>query len=91
MVLVPEPPVIGFGLNGALAPEGSPLTLKFTLPVKPPDGLTDAVKLVPLPCVMVREDGVAEMEKSGVGAEFTTNVTVVEWVRLPQVPVIVSV
>ena len=29
--------------NVALAPEGSPLTLKFTLPVKPPDALTVAV------------------------------------------------
>jgi hypothetical protein len=42
---------------------------------------------------MVREDGIAEMEKSGVGAAFTTNVTVVEWVRfgLVLLPVIVSV
>jgi hypothetical protein len=42
---------------------------------------------------MVREDGEAEMEKFGVGAEFTTKVTVVEWVRfgLVLVPVIVSV
>jgi hypothetical protein len=40
---------------------------------------------------MVREDGVAEMEKSGGTAEFTTKVTVVEWMRLPFVPVIVSV
>ena len=90
-MLVPEPPVIGFGLKGAVAPEGSPLTLKFTLPVKPPDGLTVAVKLVPLPCVMVRDDGVAEMEKFGVAAGFTTRVTIVEWMRLPLVPVIVSV
>jgi len=42
MVLFPEP-AIGFTLNVALAPEGSPLTLKFTLPVKPPDGVTVAV------------------------------------------------
>jgi hypothetical protein len=43
MVLFPEPPVTGFGLNVALAPEGSPLELIVTLPVKPPDGLTVAV------------------------------------------------
>jgi hypothetical protein len=43
MMLVPEPPVIGFVLNVALAPEGSPLKLKLTLPVKPPDGVTVAV------------------------------------------------
>jgi hypothetical protein len=41
--------------------------------------------------VTVCEDGVAEIEKSAVTAAFTTNVTVVEWVRLPLVPVIVSV
>jgi hypothetical protein len=43
MLLDPEPPLIGFVLNVALAPEGSPLTLKVTLPVKPPDGVTLAV------------------------------------------------
>jgi hypothetical protein len=42
MLLDPEP-LIGFVLNVALAPEGSPLTLKVTLPVKPPDGDTLAV------------------------------------------------
>jgi len=43
MVLFPEPPLIGFVLNVALAPEGSPLTLKLTLPVKPPEAVTVAV------------------------------------------------
>jgi hypothetical protein len=42
-VLFPEPPLIGFELNVALAPVGSPPTLKVTLPVKPPDGATVAV------------------------------------------------
>ena len=42
-MLVPEPSLIGFVLNVALAPEGSPLTLKVTLPAKPPDGVTVAV------------------------------------------------
>jgi hypothetical protein len=43
--------------------------------------------------VTVCEDGEAEIEKFGVPAEFTTRVTVVEWVRLglALVPVIVSV
>jgi len=39
----------------------------------------------------VRVAGDAEMVKSGVGAGFTTSVTVVECTRLPLVPVIVSV
>jgi len=43
MLLFPEPPVIGFVLKVALAPEGSPLTPKLTLLVKPPDGVTIAV------------------------------------------------
>lgn len=43
MVLLPEPPVMGFGLNVALAPDGSPLALKVTLPVKPFTGETVAV------------------------------------------------
>jgi hypothetical protein len=41
--------------------------------------------------VTVREDGEAEMEKPGVPVEVTTKVTVVEWLRLPLVPAIVSV
>jgi hypothetical protein len=42
MLLVPDP-LIEAGLNVALAPEGSPVVLKLTLPVKPPDGVTVAV------------------------------------------------
>jgi hypothetical protein len=43
MLLLPEPPLIEVGLNEAPAPEGRPLALKLTLPVKPPDGVTVAV------------------------------------------------
>jgi hypothetical protein len=43
MVPLPEPPVMGLGLKLALAPEGSPLAVKVTLPVKPPDAVTVAV------------------------------------------------
>jgi len=43
MVLVPEPPVIEVGLNVAVAPDGSWLTPKLTLPVKPPDAATVTV------------------------------------------------
>jgi hypothetical protein len=41
--------------------------------------------------VTVCEDGEAEMEKFGETAAFTTRVTVVEWPRVPLVPVNVSV
>jgi hypothetical protein len=43
MVLLPVPPLIEVGLNVALAPVGSPLAVKLTVPVKPPDGDTVAV------------------------------------------------
>ena len=43
MELLPEPPRIGFVPKVAVAPEGSPLTLKFTLPVKLFSGATVAV------------------------------------------------
>ena len=44
MLSVDEPePLIEPGLNVALAPEGNPLTLKLTVPVKPLAALTFAV------------------------------------------------
>ena len=42
-VLLPDPPLIGFGLNVALAPDGNPLTLRVTLLLKPPDGVSVTV------------------------------------------------
>jgi hypothetical protein len=42
-VLLPEPLLIGFGLNVALAPEGSPVVFKLTEPLKLPDGVTVTV------------------------------------------------
>lgn len=89
-VLFPEP-AIGFTLNVGLAPEGSPVTLKLTLPLKLPDGVTVAVKRVELPAVTACEAGDAESKKFPELAEFTTKVTVAEWEKPPPVPVIVSV
>ena len=43
-VMVEEPDVVtDAGLKLALAPDGSPLALKVTVPVKPPAGVTVAV------------------------------------------------
>jgi hypothetical protein len=43
-VIVDEPDVVtDAGLKLAVAPDGSPLALKVTVPVKPPDGVTVAV------------------------------------------------
>ena len=64
MVEDPEP-VTEVGLKLALAPLGRPLTLKLTMPVKPPNAVTDAVYEVPPPCVTVCDAGEAAMEKSG--------------------------
>jgi hypothetical protein len=62
-VELPEP-ATDVGLKVPVAPLGRPLTLKLTLPVKPPDGVTVAAYEVPVPAVTVRELGVAEMAKS---------------------------
>ena len=43
IVLLPEPPLTGLGLNVALAPKGSPLALKVTLAAKPLSAVTVAV------------------------------------------------
>ncbi len=43
-VIVEEPDVFtDSGLKLALAPPGNPLTLKLTVPLKPPDGVTVTV------------------------------------------------
>jgi hypothetical protein len=66
-VIVEEPEVVTeAGEKLAVAPEGSPLALKVTVPVKPPDGVTVAVYVVLAPRTTLCELGVAETEKSGV-------------------------
>jgi hypothetical protein len=89
MVSVDVPlPFTEVGLKVAVEFVGSPLILNDTVPVKPLIGVTVTVYVALLPRVTVSEEGEAETEN-----EFTTRVTVVEWVRLGLVlvPVIVSV
>ena len=84
-------PVAGFGLKLAVAPVGSPLALRLTLPVKPPVRVMLIVYVVLAPAEMDREVGEAESEKSAAGAgAVTTSVTDVAWLRLPLTPVIVT-
>src|SRR5271157_1471459 len=45
--------VVGFGLNAAVTPLGSPDAAKVTLPVKPPCGVTVMPLVALLPCVRV--------------------------------------
>jgi hypothetical protein len=64
-VEVPEPPLIELGLKLAIAPMGKPLAERFTVLLKPFDGLTVTVVLVLLPAVTVAEAGESETLKSG--------------------------
>lgn len=83
--------VAGFGLNEAVTPPGRPEADRLTFPLKPFCGVTVMV-LVPLAaCVMLRVLGEDERAKLGAKAAVTVSVTVVELVKLPEVPAIVTV
>lgn len=58
---------VGFGENAAVTPLGSPLTEKFTLPAKPPEGVMIIAVWPLLPRRMVSFAGDAEREKLGAG------------------------
>jgi hypothetical protein len=76
------------GLNEAITPLGRPVADSATLPLKPFSGLTVMV-LAPLePCVTVKVLGAAESVKVGGGP--TVSETVVAFVKLPAVPVMVT-
>jgi hypothetical protein len=85
--------VVLVGLNEAVTPLGKPEgdTDKLTLPVKPFSGVTKMV-LPPLaPCMIDRLDDEAESEKLGGGtAAVTVRLIVVVWVKVPEVPVMVT-
>lgn len=82
-------PVVLPGLNAGVTPLGRPEADKLTLPLKPLSGFT-VIVLVPLaPCVMVKLLGEAESVKFGGG--LTVRESVVELVKLPAVPVMVTV
>ena len=83
--------VAGLGLKEALTPLGKPDADKLTLPLKPFWGVSEIV-LEPLaPCVTVKLLGEAESVKLGAGTEFTVRAMVVLFVKLPEVPVMVTV
>lgn len=64
IVVLPEV-VIVVGLNVADRPDGAPLALKETVPVKPDPGVTVTATLVPLPATTVAELGDGEIENDG--------------------------
>jgi len=84
-------PVVGFVPNAAVTPLGNPDAASVTLPVNPFLSVTVMV-LVPLvPWVTVRLLGEAESVKLGDAAALTVRASVVDAVRLPEVPVMVTV
>lgn len=87
---VPEP-VTDVGLNVAVVREGKPLTLKLTVPLKPLSAVTVTVYEVVPGRPTVCELGEAEIKKSVVLTELTISVTLVEWIALPDVPVMAIV
>jgi len=81
----PEPPVITVGLRLQWIPVvGDVELVRFTVPANPLVGLTVIVEVSAELTFPVTPVGLAEMVKSSI-----TNVAVVEWVRVPLVPVIV--
>jgi hypothetical protein len=86
-VEVPEL-LTGFGEKLPVVREGSPLTLKATVELNPPEAVTFTVYFTDDPRCTVWEVGVTEMEKSPVA--LTTSVAEVEWLSEPLVPVIVN-
>jgi hypothetical protein len=91
-VIVEVPLVVTVaGEKLAVAALGNPLALRVTIPANPFSALMVTVYVVELPAVTVCVEGATPMEKSGTTAVATTRLEVAECVRLPLVPVIVSV
>ena len=81
--------VTGFAEKLAATPLGSPETVRLTGWLKSPTEVTVIVTGEELPLLMLREVGMAPRLKSG--GTLTVRETVAECVRLPLVPVIVTV
>src|SRR6266478_1967885 len=81
--------VVLLGLNDAVTPLGRPDADKFTLPLKPFCGVTVIALVLVVPCDIVKLLGEAERAKFGGG--FTVRETVALLVKLPDVPVTVTV
>jgi hypothetical protein len=89
-VEVPEP-VTEVGLKVPVTRDGSPLTLKLTAPANPLVPVMVTVYVPDDDRATLRLVGETEMVKFGGFTEFTVRVTVVVWVRAPEVPVMVMV
>jgi hypothetical protein len=69
--------VVGFVPKVAVTPEGKPDADRLTLPVKPPEGVTEIVVFPLLPWMTVTLEGEAESEKLGLATGFTVSEIVV--------------
>ena len=86
---LPLPPATVAGVNDQLACDAvNPARDSDTSPTKPFTGDTATVYDTPPPAVVLADEGATPTAKSGGGE--TTNVAETEWLRLPEVPVIVS-
>jgi len=83
--------VAGFVPKDAVVPLPIPLADNVTAPVKPPDGVIVTVLVPCEPRVMLRLEGAAESVKLPEEGEFTVSWIVVEFFRLLEVPVMVTV
>ena len=81
-------PLVGFVAKAAVTPAGRPVALKVTAPLNVLFAVT-VIVLVPLPpCGTLRLAGNAERLKSG--ATVIVKLTMVVWVKPPDVPVMVT-
>src|SRR5437763_7091507 len=72
-------PVTDAGVNEAVAPDGRPLTLRFTMPVKPFCAVTWVVHVPPLPTALTRKSGTPEVA-SGLVMLTLSNTAVLSFV-----------
>lgn len=83
--------VVGLTPKDAVTPLGSAEFDKLTDPVNPLLGVTVIVLFPLVPCFTVKLAGEADSEKFGDAGALTVSEIVVVWVRVPDVPVIVTV
>ena len=82
-------PVVGFVPQEAVTPLGRLAAARVAAPVNPPTSVTEMMLVPLLPSVTATVDGDAASVK--LGGTFTVSASAVDAIRLPEVPVIVTV
>jgi hypothetical protein len=88
-VRVADEPVVELGLTLALAPDGTPVTAPNVTDPLQLERVIETVDVV-VPWASVCVDGLTDIVKFAAFWFTTANVSVVEWVRAPLVPVTVG-